>query len=304
MSFAVAVFLLAIVTAVTTAVPGVFLVLRRQSMLIDAMSHAALPGIVLAAVVIGSINSPWLIVGAGMGAMVVVFAAEYLRSTGLVTGDADQALIFPALFSIGVILISTRFAQVHLHEDAVLVGDFNFVAFDTVIWAGRDWGPRYMWMMLGMLAINVAFTVIFYRPLVLSTFDASYAQVRGVRTALLNYALMGLIAVNVVAAFNAAGAVLVVALMVVPPATALLITRRIPQMIATTAMLAALAATAGFWLAYVTNAATSATMAAVEGVMFLTVWAVTYGRQRRAGRTRHSAVMTQAKSEKTDAQFA
>ncbi len=304
MSFAVAVFLLAVVTAVTTAVPGVFLVLRRQSMLIDAMSHAALPGIVLAAMVIGSINSPWLIVGAGLGAMVVVFAAEYLRSTGLITGDADQALIFPALFSIGVILISTRFTQVHLHEDAVLVGDFNFVAFDTVIWAGRDWGPRYMWMMLGMLVINVAFTVIFYRPLVMSTFDVSYANTRGIHTALLNYALMGLIAVNVVAAFNAAGAVLVVALMVVPPATALLITRRIPHMIATTAVLAALAATIGFWLAYVTNAATSATMAAVEGVMFLVVWAYVFARQRRAGRTRHAAVVAEANREERHRQFA
>ncbi|MDO5700589.1 MAG: metal ABC transporter permease [Bowdeniella nasicola] len=281
MTFALSVFLLGLTTAVTTAVPGVFLVLRGQSMLVDAMSHAALPGIVLAALVLGSINSPWLIVGAGLAAMVVVFAAQYLRSTGLVTGDADQALIFPALFSIGVILISTRFAKVHLHEDSVLVGDLNFSAFDHLILFGRDFGPSYMWLMLAVLAVNIAFVTIFYRPLVLSTFDEPYARSRGVATRALNYALMALVSINVVAAFNAAGAVLVVALMIAPPATALLVVRTVPQMFAATLGFAVLAATGGFWLAYVFDAATSATMAAVEGVVFLIVWGLWAARRRR-----------------------
>ncbi|OKL54159.1 zinc ABC transporter permease [Bowdeniella nasicola] len=284
MSFAIAVFLLARVTAVTSALPGTFLVLRRQSMLVDAMSHAALPGIVLAALVLGSINSPWLIVGAGAAAMLVVFGAQWLRSTGLITGDADQALVFPALFSVGIILISTRFAQVHLHEDAVLVGDLNFAAFHPLILFGRDFGPQYMWLMLGVLALNALFLAIFYRPLTLSTFDEAYARSRGIATGALNYALMALVAINVVAAFNAAGAVLLVALMIVPPATALLIARTVPQLIAYALGFATLAAGVGFWLAYATDAATSATMAAVEGVMFLLVWGVVAARKTARAR--------------------
>ncbi|MDO5726886.1 MAG: metal ABC transporter permease [Bowdeniella nasicola] len=294
MTFAVAVFLLGVVTAVTCAIPGVFLVLRHQSMLVDAMSHAALPGIVVAAMVIGSINSPWLIVGAGAAAMIVVFAAELLRSTGLLMGDADQALIFPGLFSIGVILISTRFAQVHLHEDSVLVGDLNFVAMDKVIIGGYDWGPKYMWLMLSVLAVNLVFTLVYYRRLELSTFDEAYARSRGIRTAMLNYALMALVAVNVVAAFNAAGAVLVVALVVVPPATALLVVRTIPQMFAATVGFAALAAGLGFWLAYIFDLATSATMATVEGVMFLCVWLVTSIIKRSSSQRIHRANLTGA----------
>lgn len=297
MTLAVAVFLLGVVTAITCAIPGVFLVLRHQSMLVDAMSHAALPGIVVAAMVLGSINSPWLIVGAGAAAMIVVFAAEMLRSTGLLMGDADQALIFPGLFSIGVILISTRFAQVHLHEDAVLVGDLNFVAMDRLIVGGYDWGPKYMWIMIGVLVINVAFTLLFYRRLELATFDEAYARSRGIGTAMLNYALMALVAVNVVAAFNAAGAVLVVALVVVPPATALLVVRTIPQMFAATVGFAALAAGLGFWLAYIFDLATSATMATVEGVMFILVWLINSAMKRSSSQRVHRKNLANAASE-------
>lgn len=297
MTFAVAVFLLGVVTAITCAVPGVFLVLRHQSMLVDAMSHAALPGIVVAAMILGSINSPWLIVGAGAAAMIVVFAAEMLRSTGLLMGDADQALIFPGLFSIGVILISTRFSQVHLHEDAVLVGDLNFVAMDKLILAGYDWGPKYMWIMIVVLLINIAFTLLFYRRLELATFDEAYARSRGIGTAMLNYALMALVAVNVVAAFNAAGAVLVVALVVVPPATALLVVRTIPQMFAATVGFAALAAGLGFWLAYIFDLATSATMATVEGVMFILVWVVNASMKRSSSQRTHRKNLASAASE-------
>ncbi|SEA08171.1 manganese/zinc/iron transport system permease protein [Bowdeniella nasicola] len=262
MSFAMTVFVLALATALMCALPGTFLVLRRQSMLVDAMSHAALPGIVLAALVLGSINSPFLILGAGAAAMLVVFGAQWLRSTGRITGDADQALIFPGLFSVGIILISTRFAKVHLHEDAVIVGDLNFAAFDLT----------YLRLLLGVLALNALFLLISYRPLAAATFDEGYARTRGVATSALNYALMALVALTVVAAFNAAGAVLVVALMIVPPATALLIARTVPQMLAISLVIAAASAAAGFWLAYVTDAATSATMAAVQGAIFVLAW--------------------------------
>ena len=121
MSFVLAALLLAITTSVTCALPGTFLVLRRQSMLVDAMSHAVLPGIVLGALLSGSTYSPIMVVLAAGFGLIVVLGANYLQSTGLLPKDASQGVIFPLLFSGGVILLSTALAHVHICEDTVPV---------------------------------------------------------------------------------------------------------------------------------------------------------------------------------------
>ena len=156
MTFALWVMILAIVTAVTCALPGIWLVLRKQSMLADAISHAVLPGIVIAAVATGTIQSPWSIVGAAVMGTVVVLGAELLESTGLVSGDGPQGLVFPALFSIGVLLLSTRFNGVQITESAVLVGDLNLAAFLPLKIGSTMLGPQYLWVMAGVLVLNVA----------------------------------------------------------------------------------------------------------------------------------------------------
>lgn len=142
MSFVAGVALLAVVTALACALPGVFVVLRRDSMLVDAVSHAVLPGIVVGFLFTQSLESPWLIVGAALAGLIVVLGSEWLGRTGLITGDAPQGLIFPALFSIGVILVTLNFANVHLDVHAVLVGDLNLAAWDQLTVGGeRRSGP-------------------------------------------------------------------------------------------------------------------------------------------------------------------
>lgn len=161
-SYALGVLALMILTAVTCAIPGVFLVTSRQSMMVDAMSHAAFPGIVLAAL-IWPIGSPFLVVGAAVLAMVVVVVTEVAAGTGLMSKDSAQGILFPGLFSLGVVLLSTKFAHLHLHEDAVLVGDPNIVAVEHLEWAGIDWGPSYAYVLLGVLLVNVAFLALTHR---------------------------------------------------------------------------------------------------------------------------------------------
>lgn len=286
MSFVAGTTLLAVVTALACALPGTFVVLRKNSMLVDAISHAVLPGIVVGYFFTHNLDSPLLIAGAALAGLIVVLGSEWLTRTGLLTGDAPQGLIFPALFSAGVILVTLNFANVHLDTHAVLVGDLNLAAWDQLIIGGTSWGPSYLYVMLSVLVLNVSFLAMFYSKLKVTTFDGQFATSLGIRTGLVNTAFMFLVSLTVTAAFSAAGAILVIALMIVPPATAYLLSRSLPVMIALTALIAITGALAGFWIAYVLNAATSAGMAVFYGLVFVLVLALTRLAQRARQRQR------------------
>lgn len=286
MSFIAAVAVLAMVTAVTCALPGVFVVLRHQSMLVDAMSHAVLPGIVVGAIISGKTHSPIMIIAAALMGLLVVIGAEKLRNTGLIAGDANQGLIFPALFAVGVLLLSTVLKSVHICEATVLTGDLNLMALESehIIRGSLDFGPRTMWYLLAVFAINALYIAVAWRVLKLAAFDPLLAKTMGFPVRLVEYGLMLLVSVTVVVSFETAGAILVVALMIVPPATALLISRTLWRMILLTLVIAAASAITGFYVALVFDLATSAMMAVVDGVIFLVVFVVTKWWARYRGR--------------------
>ncbi|SEE74853.1 metal ABC transporter permease [Ruania alba] len=289
MSFALGVLLLAVVTAVACGLPGAFVVLRRSSMLVDAIGHAVLPGIVLGYALTQDMGSPLLILGAALAGLLVAGGAEWLGRTGLLTGDAPQGLIFPALFSAGVIGVTLNFGNVHLDTHAVLVGDLNLAAFERLILGGVDLGPSYLYVMLAVLAANIAFIAALYPQLKATTFDPQFAASLGIRTRAVSTAFMFLVSLTVTAAFHAAGAILVLALMIIPAATAHLLARRLPVTLALTAAFAAGGAAAGFGLAYVLDAATSAGMAVFYGAMFALVLGLVKWRQHRRHRQRPTA---------------
>ncbi len=281
MGFLLGTALLAVVTALACALPGVFIVLRRNSMLIDGVAHAVFPGIVVGYFLTHDLNSPLLILGAALSGLLVVLGSEWLSRTGLLSGDAPQGLIFPALFSVGIILTTARFSNLHLDTHAVLVGDLNLAAFDQLFLGGLSLGPTHLYVMLVVLLINAAFLAVFLPQLKATTFDPQFAELIGIRTRVLNLAFMFLVSVTVTAAFHAVGALLVIALVVAPPATAFLLTGRLPRMIALTLLFAGAGALAGFWLAYVSGAATSAGMAVFYGLLFAAVLIITRVRRRR-----------------------
>lgn len=268
MSFLVGIVVLAVVTALACALPGVWVVLRGRAMLVDAIGHAVLPGIVVGYLLTSDIGSPWLVVGAAVAGLLVVLGSQWLGRTGLITGDAPQGLVFPALFSIGVILVSQNFAGIHFDTHSVLVGDLNLVAFEHLHVAGVSIGPPFLYVMLAVLLVNTLVLRLLHDRLSAATLDEQFAASLGMRTGWLDTCFMLVVAITVTAAFNAAGAVLVVALVVVPAATARVLTHRLRPMFWITVVVAVAGAVGGFVGAYFLEVPTSAGIAAFYGVLF------------------------------------
>jgi manganese/zinc/iron transport system permease protein len=260
--------LIAVVVAAACALPGVFLVLRRMSLMSDAISHAILLGIVLAFFITQDLSSPLLIFGAAAIGVLTVTLVELIARTGLVKEDAAMGLVFPVLFSIGVILISKFAGNVHLDTDAVLLGELAFAPFDRFVVFGMDIGPRALYLMSGILVLNLLFIVIFYKELKLATFDTGLAAALGFMPVAIHYALMGLVSITAVGAFDVVGSVLVVALMIAPPATAYLLTDRLSRLIGLSVLIGALSAISGYWLARALDASIAGAMATMAGVIF------------------------------------
>ena len=268
----------AVVTAVACALPGAFLVLRRMALMSDAISHSILLGIVLAFFVVGNVTSPLLIVGAAAMGLVTVVLVEALAGTGRVGKDAAIGLVFPALFSVAVVLIARFADDVHLDIDAVLLGEIAFAPFERFVVGGYDLGPQSLWVMSVILGVNLIGLALFYKELKLATFDAALATALGFSPALVHYGLMSLVSVTAVGAFDSVGSVLVVALMVAPPATAYLLTDRLSRMIATSAAIGVACALSGFWVAHLLDASIAGSMAAMAGAAFALAFLFAPGR--------------------------
>ncbi len=261
--------LIALVVAAACALPGVFLVLRKMAMMSDAISHAILPGIVVAFFLTNDLNAPLLIVAAALTGILTVVLVEIIHRTKLVKEDAAIGLVFPALFSVGVILIAQYAGDVHLDTDAVLLGELAFAPFDRFTMGGFDLGPRALWVMSIILILNVLFIGLFYKELKLATFDAGLAAALGFMPAALHYGLMGLVSVTAVGAFDAVGSILVVALMVGPAATANLLTDKLTRLIGLSLLISMIDAIAGYWLAHWLDTSIAGSMASVVGISFV-----------------------------------
>ncbi|HEY0970701.1 MAG TPA: metal ABC transporter permease [Gemmatimonadales bacterium] len=266
--------LVAVVVAVACALPGVFLVLRRMALMSDAISHTVLLGIVLAFLVTRDLESPFLMAAAAATGVLTVVLVEALGRTRLVARDASIGLVFPALFSIAVILVSRYAGSVHLDTDAVLLGEIAFAPFRRLEVGGVDLGPRTLWVMGGILLANAAFITIFFKELELSTFDPALATALGFSPALLHYGFMTMVSVTAVGAFDAVGSILVVALMIAPPATAYLLTDSLARMLVLSAAIAVAAALGGFWAAWLADASIAGAMATTAGAIFLVALAL------------------------------
>ncbi len=263
-----------IVTAVACSLVGTFLVLRQMSMISEALSHAMLPGLILGLMVLGPLGSPQLVIGPAIIGLVMVLLIEGLSRSGVLAGDSPLGLVYPLLFSIGIVLLSRRFAGMPITETSVLIGDINFAAA-TPLYAGTILlGPRPLVVMGAILLLNAIFVAVFFKELKITTFDPALAGATGFPPAVVHYALMTLVSITIVGAFEAVGAVLVVALLIGPPATAYLLTRKLHTMVLLAAFIAAGSAWLGFQIAYVTDSATSGTMAMIIGMIFLVTFVI------------------------------
>ncbi len=264
--------LIAMVVATACAIPGVFLVLRKMALISDAISHSILPGIVLGFFLTHDLNSPWLILLAAMTGVITVVLVEAIQKTGLVKEDTAIGLVFPALFSIGVILIAKNANDVHLDVDAVLLGELAFAPFDRLLMFGTDVGPKSLWVMGIILVCILILLFLFFKELKVSTFDAGLSSALGISPVIMHYGLMSVSSITVVGAFDAVGAILVVAFMIAPAATAYLLTSDLKKMIVFSIGFGVLSALLGYWTAHLIDASISGAMTTVLGLIFLSVY--------------------------------
>ena len=264
--------LIASLVAIACAIPGTFLVLRKMAMISDAISHSILPGIVIGFFITQDLNSPLLILLAAITGIITVVLVEYIQKTGLVKEDTAIGLVFPTLFSIGVILIAKNANDVHLDVDAVLLGELAFAPFDRLLISGIDVGPKALWIIGTILLISITLLIAFYKELKVSTFDTGLAASLGFSPAIMHYGLMSVSSVTTVGAFDAVGAILVVALMIAPPASAYLLTTNLERMLIYAICFGVFAAISGYWLAHVLDASIAGSITTMLGFIFFLVY--------------------------------
>ncbi len=263
-----------ILCAVSAALLGNFLVLRKLSLLGDAISHAVLPGLAIAFLVTSSRSSWPMFVGAVIAGLVTAGATQWIRQAGKVDESASLGVVFTCLFALGLVLIVQAADRVDLDPGCVLYGAIETTALDKVdLWGVQL--PRVIWVLGAVLCVNVLAVLLLYKELKLSSFDPALATSLGIPASLMHALLMILVAVTAVASFESVGNILVVAMLVVPPSAALLITDRMARVIFWSLLIAAGSAVLGHWLATVVpgtlgyrSTSTAAMMAVASGGLF------------------------------------
>lgn len=264
--------IIAVIVAVTCALPGTFLVLRKMSMMSDSITHTILLGIVLAFFATHDLSSPLLIAGAALMGVVTVWMTELLSRTRLLAEDAAIGVVFPLLFSIAVILITRYAGSVHLDTDSVLLGELAFAPFDRMVLGGVDIGAKAIYTTGVLLLINLAAIILFFKELKIAAFDPMLAAVLGISPALVHYGLMTLVSLTTVGAFQAVGSVLVVAFMIGPPATAYLLTDDLGRMLMISGGIGGANGILGYQAAAALDVSIAGSMAVVTGLVFLLVF--------------------------------
>ncbi len=230
--------------AVAAALLGNFLVLRRMSMLGDAISHAVLPGLA-AAFFLSASRSSWpMFAGAVVVGILTALFTEWIRGIGKVDEGASMGVVFTSLFALGLVLIVQAADHVDLDPGCVLFGAIELTPLDTLSIGGQEI-PRAVVMLTIVAAIDACFVILFFKELKISSFDPTLATTIGFNARLMHYLLMVLVAVTAVASFETVGNILVVAMFVVPPAAAYMLTDRLPRMIALSVILAVASAVLG-----------------------------------------------------------
>ena len=257
-----------VATAMACAILSPFLVLRKLSMVSDAISHSVLLGIVIAFFIVKDVGSPFLIAGAALFGVITVFVVEFLSGTGLVKNDDAVGIVFPMFFALAVVLI-TKFARnVHLDTDIVLMGEVIIAPLNRVEFIGMSL-PKALVQMEILLLINLLFVIIFFKELKITTFDRGFAKLAGFSSVALFYALMTLSSFTAVTAFDAVGAILVVSFLITPGAAAYLISKDLKVMIVISVGYAVINSIIGYVFSLLMNVSMSGMTAAAAGVTFL-----------------------------------
>lgn len=259
------------ITAISCAMLGVFLVLRNLSMVADAISHTVLLGIVIGYFIAGDLESPILFIGAALFGVITVYAIEYAVSKFKLKGDAATGLVFTFLFALAIILISKYARDVHLDTDVVLSGEVAFAALNTFTLFGIDI-PVAFGRMFVVFIINLLFIALTYNQLKVTTFNPDFAKSIGIAVGLLNLLLMILVSVTTVVAFDTVGAILVISLLVAPALSAHLLSKRLSVMLMMSMIFGVINSYLGYTVAMAWNLSISGSIAFMGFITFFIVF--------------------------------
>lgn len=272
-----------LLAAIACALPGNFLILRRQALIGDAISHVVLPGIVVGFLITGTISTWPMMLGAAGAALVAVILIEAIKRLGRIEPGAAMGVTFTTMFAAGVLLLEqSDTSSVHLDVEHALFGNL-----ESLIWLdAENWSALFnptalaelppelprMAIATALIALSI---LIFWRPLKISTFDESFAGTLGIPTGLLSFALVILAAIAAVAAFDAVGSIIVIAMFICPPAAARLMTNRLEAQIAWSVLFASMSAILGYifagygplWFGSENSVSAAGMIATVSGVI-------------------------------------
>ncbi len=281
------------------ALPGTFLMLNRQSMLGDGISHAVLPGLAVAFLLTNSRDIFPMAAGAVAAGVLTAVLTQMVQRFGQVESGAALGVVFCGLFAVGLILIRVASDKVDLDADCVLYGSIETAVVDVNL------VPRVAWISGGLLVFNALLIAFFYKELRLAAFDPALATTLGFNANAIRLGLTVVASVTTVLAFESVGSILVIAMLVVPAAAASLLTHKLHWLLALALVLAAASAVLGhigaitlrrfvgglFGQSDLGATSSAAMMAVTAGVLFLICWLVTAVRQfanrRRVARDSH-----------------
>lgn len=257
---------------------GNYIILRKQALIGDAISHSILPGIVLAFLITQSRATMPMLIGAAIAGILTVLFIEAIHKHSRVKADAATGIVFSTLFAFGVVLITLFADHVDLDADCVLYGELGFIIFeDPLILAGTELGPMPVWRSGVVLVLIGMMITFFYKELLVTSFDAGLANALGISANVYHYALMLVLSLVIVTAFESSGAILVIAMLIFPGATATLISNRLGIRLCLTVLLSACYAIGGLHLGVWLDTSIAAANTVVAGIIFTLAWMVLMG---------------------------
>ncbi|MBC8348085.1 MAG: metal ABC transporter permease [Verrucomicrobia bacterium] len=252
---------------------GNFVVARRLALVGDAISHSLLPGIAIAFVFTSSHSLPAMLIGAAVAGVLTTVLIELIHRKSRVKPDAAIGIVFTTLFAVGVVVISIWLDNVHLDADCVLYGEIGLVPLrESFILSGANLGPLPIAIMGAVALLDILLVIVFYRVLLVTSFDAGLARSLGMPVNTTHYGLMIALALTIVAAFEAVGVVLVVAMLIFPAVTVGFFFERLPALLFGVAPLSLAYSLGGFHLARWLDCSIAGAMVVTAGALFVVAW--------------------------------
>lgn len=266
--FGFQIILVGILISSLCALLGVYLVLRKSTMVADAVAHSVLPGIVLAFLVIGDRSGPALYLGAAVSGVLSILLISFLKNQARLTEEAALSLTFTSFFATGVLLISMFTSKVDLDQDCVLFGELAYVPLRTWQLGGLDMGPVAAYELAVAVALVLGFLFFLRNGLTVTTFDPGFAASIGIRSALIDRIFLFLVAIAIVVAFEIVGAILVLALLTIPALTALHLSSRLYQSLFLSVVFGWWAVLGGYGFAWWLNVSLAGSISTVAGLTY------------------------------------